>query len=87
MTELEELVRRIFEQILKEANAEKSLREKFLGLFKKNVKQVDLFGISLAFSPPVEELENMLRNFPEAIKGVMDKLKEEKWDFYCFGRY
>jgi len=35
VTELGELVRRIFEQILKEANAEKSLREKFLGLFKK----------------------------------------------------
>jgi len=47
VTELGELVRRIFEQILKEANAEKSLR-------------------------------GMLRNFPEAIKGVMDKLKEEK---------
>jgi len=47
VTELGELVRRIFEQILKEANAEKSLRD-------------------------------MLRNFPEAIKGVMDKLKEEK---------
>ena len=78
VTELGELVRRIFEQILKEANAEKSLGEKFLGLFEKYVKQIDLFGISLAFSPPVEELENMLRNFPEAIKGVMDKLKEEK---------
>ena len=47
VTELGELVRRIFEQILKEANAEKSLRD-------------------------------MLRNFPEAIKDVMDKLKEEK---------
>jgi len=33
VTELGELIRRIFEQILKEANAEKTLKEKFLGFF------------------------------------------------------
>ncbi len=43
VTELGELIRRIFEQILKEANTEKTLMEKFLEVFKKYVThfQVD----------------------------------------------
>ena len=77
VTDLKELIRRIFEQTLKEANAEKTLKEKFLKL-SKYVKQVDLFGISLAFRPPEEELESILRDFPEAIKNIVDRIKEEK---------
>lgn len=77
VTDLKELIRRIFEQTLKEANAEKTLKEKLLKV-SKYVKQVDLFGISLAFRPPEEELESILRDFPEAIKNIVEKIKEEK---------
>ena len=78
ITDIKELIRRIFEQILKEANAEKTLKEKTGEFFEKYVKQVDLFGISLAFNPPEKELENITRNFPEAIKNIMEKIKGEK---------
>lgn len=80
---LNEFIRRIFEQILKEVNIEKSLRGKFSDFLKekaKYIKVVDLFGFSLGFSfnPPEEDLQNMLRNFPEAIKGIIEKIKDKK---------
>ncbi|MEA1893737.1 MAG: ATP-binding protein [Euryarchaeota archaeon] len=77
VTDLEELVRRIFEQILKETNKQTWFDE-ISGFFGKYVKQVDLFGISVSFNPPQEDLEGLVRNFPEALKNIMEKIKNEK---------
>jgi hypothetical protein len=39
---------------------------------------VDLFGISVSFNPPQEDLKGLVRNFPEALKNIMEKIKNEK---------
>ena len=75
--DLEELVRRIFEQILKETNKQTWFDE-ISGFFGKYVKQVDLFGISVSFNPPPDDLEGLVRNFPEALKNIMEKMKNKK---------
>jgi len=77
VTKLEEMTRRTFEQILKEANTQK-LRDKISSFFKKYVIQLDLFGISLSFNPSNRDLENLLRNFPDALRNIMERIKDEK---------
>jgi len=77
VTDLEELVRRVFEQILKETNKQTWFGE-ISDFFGKYVKQVDLFGISVSFNPPQEDLEGLVRSFPEALKNIMEKIKNEK---------
>jgi GTPase SAR1 family protein len=74
---LDELVRRIFEKILSEINNQESLKNKVSKVFKY-VEQVDLFGISLRFNPPKKDLDDLVRNFPEIVKSMVDKIKEEK---------
>ena len=75
---LEELVRRIFEQILKEADVQKTLHDKLYGFFNRYVTQVDLFGISVSFNPPNNDLKDLIRNFPEALNNIMEEIKDEK---------
>ncbi len=79
--ELEELIRRLIEQILTEINKERDLQDRFVSFFKdrpKYIRQVGLFGLSISFNPPKNELEYMARNFPETIKGLWDKIKDRK---------
>lgn len=78
VTSLEELARRVFERILKEINIQERISDKISGFFAKYVKQIDLFGISLSFDPPKEDLENILSNFSEALKNIIDKIKDDK---------
>ena len=74
---LDELVRRIFEKILSEISKQESLKNKVSKIFKY-VEEVDLFGISLRFNPPKKDLKDLVRNFPEVVKMMVDKVKEEK---------
>ncbi|PHP45282.1 hypothetical protein B6V01_004800 [Methanosarcinales archaeon ex4572_44] len=41
-------------------------------------KQVDLFGISVSFNPPNNDLKDLIRNFPEALNNIMEEIKDEK---------
>jgi AAA ATPase-like protein len=77
VTTLEEFVRRIFEQILKEANKQ-TMFDKISGYFGKYIKQVDLFGISVSFNPPEADLKDLVINFPESIKNILDLIKDDK---------
>jgi hypothetical protein len=54
-----------------------NLKNKVSKVFKY-VEQVDLFGISLRFNPPKKDLDDLVRNFPEIVKSMVDKIKEEK---------
>ncbi|RLA94651.1 MAG: hypothetical protein DRG83_19480 [Deltaproteobacteria bacterium] len=74
---LEEMVQHIFDQILKEAKKQKWYNNiaKFFG---KHIKEVDLFGISVSFAPPEQDLKKLVRNFPEAVFNLLEKIKEEK---------
>ncbi len=77
VTTLEELVRRLFDQLLKETHAE-SWFKKIRSLFGDFIENVGLFGVSVAFSPPRDQLKGLVREFPTAVKNVFEKIKEEK---------
>ena len=53
---VDEMVRRIFERLLKETHNQ-SWFDKLRGLFGQFIKDVGLFGVSVGFSPPREELQ------------------------------
>lgn len=74
---LEEMVQHIFNQLLKETSKEPWFK-KIAQLFGEYIQQVDLFGISVAFSPPKERLEGLVRGFPDALKNLIEKIKDEK---------
>jgi hypothetical protein len=74
---LEELVRQIFDQLLKTSKGQKWFVNiaKFFG---KYIQQVGLFGISVNFSPQEKDLKKVVSNFPEALYNLVDKIKSEK---------
>lgn len=74
---LEELVRRIFEQLLKAAHGQKWF-EKLRAFFGDFVTEVGLFGVSVGFTPPKNDLDQLVRNFPQSLSALMGELGEEK---------
>lgn len=74
---LDEMVRRLFEQLLKETQGQKWFK-KISELFGKYVQGIGLFGISLRFSPPKTDLEELVCNFPEALNNLIETIKDEK---------
>lgn len=77
VTTLEEAVRHIFEQILKEAKKEVWF-EDIAKFFGKYIKEIGLFGISVSFNPPEQDLKELVRNFPEALNNLLKKIKKRK---------
>jgi len=77
VSNLEGMVKHIFEQLLKETKKE-SWFDNIKNLFGKYIKQVDIFGISVSFNPPAEDLKELVRNFPEALYEVIKKIKDQK---------
>ena len=74
---LEEMVRYIFDQLLKVTKGQPSF-EDISKLFGKHIKEVGLFGISLSFNPPEKDLRELVRNFPEAIYNLLQKIKSQR---------
>ena len=77
VTTLEGMVHHIFEQLLKETKGENWFTE-IKSLFGKYIKEIGLFGISVSFTPPQEDLKELVRNFPEAIYNLIHKIKGQK---------
>ena len=76
VTTLEELVRRIFEQFLKESNAQPWFKN-ISSFFGKYIKNVELFSIKVSFKPQEDDLEVLVKEFPEAINSIIEGLKNE----------
>ncbi len=74
---LEEMVQHIFDKILKEVNTQSNLQS-IVKLFGKYIKEVGLFGITLTFAPPQEDLRELVNKFPEAIYNLLKKIKQQK---------
>lgn len=74
---LEEMVRHIFDQILKNIKNESwfSTMKDFFGNY---ITSLDLFGISVSFSPPREKLDVIVRNFPVSLDNLMEKIRKKK---------
>jgi len=77
VTTLEEAVRHIFEQLLKETKKE-AWFEDIAKFFGKYIKEIGLFGISVSFTPPEQDLKELVRNFPEVLNSLLEKIKEKK---------
>ncbi len=74
---LEEMVRLILEQLLRESKGQKWHKD-ILHFFGKYIKEIGLFGISVSFAPPKEDLKELVRNFPEVLNNLLEKIKDEK---------
>jgi len=74
---LEEMVRCIFDGLLKEAKTQKWY-ENIAQLFGNYIKQVGIFEISVAFNPPQQDLKELVSKFPTAINNYIEKIKGEK---------
>lgn len=74
---LEELVRKIFEEIVKETNTQ-SFFSKIKELFGDYINEIGLFGVSVSFNPRKEDLPHLVRNFPESLWNLYERIKDEK---------
>jgi len=74
---LEEMVRRVFDRLLKESTG-KTWHEKIRQFFGNHIRQVGLFGVSVEFSGGEQELNRFVADFLPALRNLMDKLKDEK---------
>lgn len=74
---LEEMIRHIFEQLLKETKGESWFND-IVKFFGKYVKEIGLFGISVSFSPPDQELKQLIWKFPEALDNLLKKIINQK---------
>ena len=74
---LEEMTRRIFDQLLKAAHTQPWF-DRIRGLFGKYVKDVGLFGVSVTFAPPERDLRSLVREFPAALNNVWRKMGDQK---------
>jgi AAA+ ATPase superfamily predicted ATPase len=74
---LEEMVRRVFDRLLKES-VETSWHEKMKDFFGSKIRQVGLFGISVEFEASTQDLKRMVHDFAPALRNLIDRLKDEK---------
>jgi hypothetical protein len=75
--DLNELVRRVFENIYRAAN-KKSWFEKISGFFGNYVEKVGIFGIDMSFNPTRKNLAEIVKNFPMALHNITEKIKNHK---------
>ncbi len=77
VTSLDEMVRRVFEELLKVSNTQ-SWYDKISGYFNDKIQQIDLFGVALSFNPSEEDSRELVNNFSSAISNIAEKIKPEK---------
>ncbi len=77
VTSLDEMVRRVFEELLKVSNTQ-SWYGKISGYFENKIQQIDLFGVAVSFHPTAEDTRELVNNFPEALVNIAEKIKTEK---------
>jgi hypothetical protein len=74
---LEEMVRRIFDKLLKETR-EESWYNDISELFGEYIKQFGLFGVSVSFHPPQHDLAELVNSFPKALDSLLKKIGDKK---------
>lgn len=77
VTSLEDLVRHVLDGVLQETR-EQDWFERISGLFGDRIQQVGMFGVSVKFDPPREDLTGLARNFPEALGNLVASISERK---------
>jgi Holliday junction resolvasome RuvABC ATP-dependent DNA helicase subunit len=77
VTTLEEMVRRVFDRLIKES-IEKPWYKKVSDFLGDHVRKVGLFGISFEFGASRDELKRTVHDFAPAMRNLMRQLGEEK---------
>lgn len=77
VTSLDEMVRRTFDRLVKES-VEKTWHEKVLQFFGNHIQQAGLFGVSVGFGAPPEDLRRMVHDFSSMLRNLMGRVKDEK---------
>jgi len=77
VTSLEEMVRRVFDRLLKESVGT-SWHEKVRKFFGNHIREVDLFGISIEFGASTQDLRRLVHDFAPALRNLVERVKDEK---------
>lgn len=77
VTSLEEMVRRVFDRLLKESVG-KAWQGKIQEFFGKHIREVGLFGVSVEFDVPEQDLRRMVDDFVPAVRRLVERLEGEK---------
>ncbi len=77
VTTLEDLVRRIFENLLEESD-KKPWDQSIKQFFGNHVRKVDLFGLSLEFDASKKDLTTAVNNFVSVLKKLMAEISKHK---------
>lgn len=77
VTDLDDVVCHIFEEILEKSRNE-SWFENIRKFFGNYIKEIDIFGLSVAFTPPKERLQELTKRFPDALHNLLEGLKGQK---------
>ena len=77
VSSLEELVRHVLEEVLRESR-QQDWFERVVELFGDRIKQIGLFGVSVTFDAPREELTGLARNFPDALGNLVATISENR---------
>ncbi len=77
VSSLEEAVRRILDQILKETRGQEWF-EDIKQFFGTHIREVGLFGVSVSFVPPEQDLRELVRSFSEVLDNLLQKIDGKK---------
>lgn len=77
VTSLEDLVRHVLDEVLRESQ-EQDWFERISELFGDQIREVGMFGISVKFDPPREDLTVLVRNFPDVLGNLVASISEKK---------
>lgn len=81
VTTLEELTRRIFEELV-DSGWDKPWYNRIAEFLGDHVKQVGLFGIKIEFQPSREDLESIVRRFPDVLGEFIARIAEHNNGVY-----
>jgi hypothetical protein len=71
------MARRVFDRLLKESVGT-SWHEKVKNFFGDRIRQVDLFGISVEFGAPTQDLRRLVHDFAPALRNLIERVKDDK---------
>lgn len=75
VTTLEELVRKVIEELINEISDRSwyDTVSEFLGDY---VRKVGVFGVTIEFRPPIENLSHIVGNFPDVLGGLLARISQ-----------
>ena len=77
VTTLEEMVRRIFDRLLKDS-IDTRWYEKVSKFFGDSIREVGLFGVSVGFEASDDKLRRLTQDFSSALRNLLEKVSDDK---------